>query len=137
MNLLPITSMIAAIMAIVMLPLTIQISMRRMELGKAMGDIGGVPFGDANDPLLRRRVGAFSNFMEYVPMCLLMLALMEYNSASQILTWSTGGLLVLGRVVHALSTLYTNNPLPKAIGMFMTYAAFILTALWLINRSWT
>ncbi|MFV2056066.1 MAG: MAPEG family protein [Thiohalomonadales bacterium] len=136
MNLLPVTSTIAAILAIIMLPLTIQITLRRMELGKAMGDIGGVAFGDGNDELLRRRVCAFSNFMEYAPMCLLLLALIEYNGASPMLTWSIGGLLFVGRIIHALSVLYTRNPLPKAIGMFLTYAAFILPALWLIGNNW-
>lgn len=136
MSLLPVTSTTAAILAIVMLPLTLQISMRRVALGKAMGDIGGVAFGDGKDETLRCRITAFGNFMEYVPMCLIMLALMEYAGASSVTAWGVGGLLISGRVTHALSVLYTRNPAPKAIGMLMTYAAFIIPAMWLLDYNW-
>lgn len=136
MNLLPITSTIAAILAIVMLPLTVQVTMQRVALGKAMGDIAGVAFGDGNDKVLRRRIDAFGNFMEYVPMCLIMLALIENGGASPNIVWGVGGMLVLGRSIHALSILYVKNPAPKAIGMFMTYSAFIVPAIWLIGNAW-
>lgn len=53
---LPITSTIAACLAIIMFPLTLQISMRRKS-------IGNVVFGDGNDDVLRRRIRAFGNFI--------------------------------------------------------------------------
>ncbi|MDH5325492.1 MAG: MAPEG family protein [Gammaproteobacteria bacterium] len=132
MNSLTVTSTVASFLAIIMLPLTMQVTLRRIELGKAMGDIGGVAFGDGNDEILKRRRVAFGNFVEYVPMCVVMLALMEYHNASISLTWAVGSLLIAGRCIHALSVLYTSNPAPKAIGMFMTYAAFVVPAIWLL-----
>ena len=132
MNELTVTTTVAAILALFMLPLTMQVTLRRIDLGKAMGDVGGVAFGDGNDELLKRRRVAFSNFVEYVPMCLLMLALMEYNNASNLLNWTVGALLLASRPIHALSVLYTRNPLPKAIGMLMTYGAFVIPAIWLL-----
>lgn len=68
-------------------------------------------------------------------MCLIMLALIENGGASSGIVWFVGGLLVLGRVTHALSILYVKNPAPKAIGMFMTYSAFVIPAVWIISNS--
>lgn len=62
------------VLAILMLPLTMLVSVRRAVLGKAAGEIARYTFGDGNDDLLRRRVRAFGNFAEYTPMCSIMLA---------------------------------------------------------------
>ncbi|MDH5180499.1 MAG: MAPEG family protein [Gammaproteobacteria bacterium] len=132
MNTLTVTTTVASILAIIMLPLTMQVTMRRIALGKAMGDIGGVAFGDGDDEVLKRRRVAFGNFVEYVPICLVMLGLLEYHNASNTLVWTVGGLLIASRCTHALSVLFTNNPAPKAAGMFMTYGAFIVPAIWLL-----
>jgi uncharacterized protein len=127
-----VTSIIASILAILMLPLTLQISIRRAALGKAANDLTAVVFGDGGDEKLRRRIRALGNFIEYVPMCLIMLALIESSGAGETLLWSVGGLLVCGRVLHALGMLYINNPAPRGIAMFMTYASFIVPAIWLL-----
>ena len=127
-----VTSIIASILAILMFPLTLQISIRRAALGKAANDLTAVVFGDGGDEKLRRRIRALGNFIEYVPMCLIMLALMESSGASRNLLWSVGGLLVFGRFLHALCMLYMNNPATRGIAMFMTYASFIVPAIWII-----
>ena len=133
---LPITSTIAAIMAIVMLPLTLQVSMRRAALGKAIGKLNGVTFGDGDDEVLRRRIRAFANFIEYTPMCLVMLALTENGDASPTFVWTIGSLLLLGRGLHALGMLYSDTPVPRGIAMFMTYGAFFVPAIWLLSNVW-
>lgn len=133
---LPITATIAACLALIMFPLTLQVSMRRAALGKAMGKLNGVAFGDGDDDVLRRRIRAFGNFTEYAPMCLLMLALTENAGASPTFIWTIGGLLLFGRALHALGMLYTNSPVPRAIAMFMTYAAFLVPAFWLLSVVW-
>lgn len=132
---LPVTSLVAAVLAILMLPLTMQVSLRRASLGKAMGDLAGVAFGDADDDLLKRRIRAFGNFVEYTPMCLLMVALMEGGGAETFWVWIAGGSLVLGRVIHALGMLYSSVPAPRAVGMFLTYIAFVGPAAWLISQA--
>ncbi len=133
---LPITSTIAAIMAIVMLPLTLQVSMRRTALGKAIGKLNGVTFGDGDDEVLRRRIRAFGNFIEYTPMCLVMLALTENGDASPTFVWTIGSLLLLGRGFHALGMLYSDTPVPRGIAMVMTYGAFFVPAIWLLSNVW-
>lgn len=125
MILLPITSTIAALLAILMLPLTLQVSMLRKSLGN-------VVFGDADNDVLRRRIRAFGNFVEYTPLCLLLLALVELQGASAFFAWSVGALLLAGRIIHALGMLYADTPAPRGVAMFMTYAAFLLPACWML-----
>ena len=129
---LPVTSTVAAVLALVMFPLTLQVSMRRAALGKAQGSLTAVVFGDGGDEVLRRRSRAFGNFVEYVPTCLVMLALAEVAGATPALLWTLGALLVGGRVLHALGMLYADSPAPRGVAMFMTYAAFLVPAGWLL-----
>lgn len=129
---LEITPVIASILAIIMFPLTFQVSVRRAALGKAANDLTAVVFGDGNDETLRRRNRAFGNFIEYVPMCLIMLALIEIAGANEIFLWLVGSLLVVGRIIHALGMLYVSHPAPRGIAMLMTYASFLIPAIWLL-----
>ena len=57
---LPITALPAGVFALLMVPLSLQVSMRRAQLG-------GMAFGDGGDDVLRRRIRAHGNFIEYVP----------------------------------------------------------------------
>ena len=122
---LPVTSIVAATLAIVMFPLALQISMRRLALG-------GVVFGDADDDALRRRIRAFGNFVEYVPICLVLLVLMEAQGAPSLWLWIAGVLLLAGRFLHALGMLFANSPAPRGVAMMMTYGAFLVPAAWLL-----
>jgi uncharacterized protein len=124
---LPITSITAASLAIIMLPLTLQVSLRRLA-------IGSVVFGDGGDDVLRRRIRAFGNFIEYAPICLILLALLEAQGAGTTWLWTTAALLVAGRVVHGLGMLFAQSPAPRGVAMLMTYGAFLTPAVWLLAR---
>jgi uncharacterized protein len=129
---LPITSITAALLAIIMLPLTVQVSAKRLALGKAAGDVNAVLYGDGGDAVLLRRIRAFGTFIEYVPFCLIMLALTEGAGASSVLVWAIGGTLLVSRIVHALAILYTKHPAPRRTAMFMTYASILVPSVWLL-----
>src|SRR5690606_15202022 len=72
-SMLPITSVVAATAAIALIPLSISVSFQRMKTGV------GVGFGD--DETLMRRIRAQGNFVEYVPLALIVLGLAEYRGA--------------------------------------------------------
>ena len=130
---LPITSTIAATLAMLMFILTLLISMRRVSLGKAEGDIAKYPIDDGDDENLKRRIGAFTNFIEYVPVALIMLALIELQGATSTLVWWLGCTFIIGRILHAIGML--TNPhfaLPRIVGMFATYAVLLIPAGWLV-----
>lgn len=124
---LPITSITAASLAIIMLPLTLQVSLRRLA-------IGSVVFGDGGDDVLRRRIRAFGNFIEYAPICLILLALLEAQGAGTAWLWTTAALLIAGRVIHGLGMLFAQSPAPRGLAMLMTYGAFLTPAVWLLTR---
>jgi len=132
---LPITSLIAALLALLMLPLTLQISLRRAALGKSRGDLLAVVFGDGDDLILRRRIRALGNFIEYTPLCLILVALCELagTAANQVLVM--GVLLVASRYIHAIGMLWGLHPL-RGLAMMMTYALLVFSAYCLLQAHW-
>ncbi|MCE2927686.1 MAG: MAPEG family protein [Rickettsiales bacterium] len=52
---------------------------------------------------MMRRIRAHANFVEYVPLVLVLMALNELNGASRELLAVFGAALVLGRIFHAYS----------------------------------
>lgn len=130
---LPVTSTIAAILALVMIPLSIQVSARRAITGMRAGAPNSVVFGDGGNEILRNAIRAFGNFTEYVPMVLLMLALAEAQGAPPTLIAWVGGIFAAGRVLHAAAmTWLPMNPAPRGLAMFATYAALGVPAVWLL-----
>jgi uncharacterized membrane protein YecN with MAPEG domain len=90
-----ITLLYAGLLGALMAVLSIRVPMRRRALE--------VPFGDGGDEALATRIRAFGNFTEYVPMILLLLALLEMQGAPPALLHGLGVPLVGARVLHALS----------------------------------
>jgi uncharacterized membrane protein YecN with MAPEG domain len=133
---LPFTSVTTALLALLMLPLTLSVSMRRLALGREKGDVTAFVFGDGNDLTLKRRTRAFGNLIEYVPTCVVLLFLTEVGGASTTLLWVNSTLLVAGRVLHALGMLYVNSPAPRGLAMLMTYVTLLGPACWLLSRLW-
>jgi uncharacterized protein len=123
---LPITSVIAGIFALLMVPLSLQISMRRTKVK--------VAYGDADDRDLRRKIRAHGNFIEYAPTALIVLALVEMAGTSSLFVWCLGGLFVLGRVLHAIGMLYTSTPTLQTLAMIMNHTAFLTSGIWLLYR---
>lgn len=135
MDFLPITSIISATLALIMFVLTLMVSMRRINLGKAEGDIAKYPIADGNNESLKRHIATFRNFTEYVPMSIIMLALIESNGASSTLVWSLGITFIVGRLLHVMGMLINPHfPLPRIIGMFATYAILLVPATWLFSH---
>jgi uncharacterized membrane protein YecN with MAPEG domain len=127
--LLPITSIVAAILAILLFVLTLLVSLRRAALGKSAGDIAKYVFGDGDDEILRRRGRAFGNLIEYAPICVIMIALLEGQGASATLLLWLGGAFIIGRIVHAISMLFIpRNPLPRGLAMMTTYLVLLISA---------
>lgn len=60
----------------------------------------GIGTGSVN--ALERAIRAQANFSEYVPLALLLLALLEMTSAPALLIHALGVALILGRVLHAI-----------------------------------
>jgi uncharacterized membrane protein YecN with MAPEG domain len=60
-----------------------------------------VGLGDGGDKVLSRRIRVQANFVEYVPLALLLLALLELSGLQAYAVWLLGGVLLLARLLHA------------------------------------
>lgn len=61
-----------------------------------------VGVGDGGDADLARAIRAHANFIEYVPLALLLLGLLELCAAPAMLVCIFGTVLLVGRVLHAI-----------------------------------
>lgn len=120
MTVLPITSFFVAVFAVALFALSILVTLRR---GKA-----GVLVGDGTDEVLRQRIRAQGNFIEYVPLAVIALGLVEAHAAPPWMVMAIGGTLVGGRLLHAIGMLRSSRPL-RGIGMIFTYLALVSAAL--------
>jgi uncharacterized protein len=81
----------------------------------------------ANDGVLQRKVRAYGNFTEYVPLGLLFLISLELMKSPTWLLYLLGSALTIGRVAHAWGLIKTYGPSPsRAIGFFLTWFVYIL-----------
>lgn len=89
-----------------------------------------IGLGDDGNKGLMKRMRAQSNFVETVPLALIMLILIELNNQSSILVHVLGILLLAGRIMHAIG--FSAHP-PKmrlrVLGMTLTLTS-ILIATW-------
>ena len=77
--------------------------------------------------LLERRIRAQGNFIEYVPLAVILCGLAEYRGAGSAWVWTIAGLLILGRAAHAAGMLSGVLPL-RALGMLGTYGSLLIGA---------
>ena len=122
---LPVTSVFAALFAIALVALSARVTLRRIRVGAAIGD--------AADDVLRRRIRAQGNFIEYVPLGLICLMLMEAGGAPAWLIWTLGSALAAGRALHAAGMLGGSTPL-RVAGMVLTYLMLLTAAVRLAVR---
>ena len=82
-----------------------------------------------DDGILQRKVRAFGNFMEYVPLALLLIILLELIGSPAWLLWLLGILLTIARIAHAWGVIKTYGPSPsRAVGFFLTGLVYLLGA---------
>jgi len=125
---LPITSLLAGLFALLMVPLSLQVSMRRIKLA-------GAPAGGAKDEILRRRIRAHGNFIEYAPTALIAVGLVELGGGATFLVAGLALAFFASRALHAIGMLYTSTPALRACGMLIQHAAFLAAGAWLLYRA--
>ncbi|ACK66886.1 conserved hypothetical protein [Rippkaea orientalis PCC 8801] len=83
----------------------------------------------SDDGVLQRKVRAFGNFMEYVPLALLFILTLEFMNSQVWLLWLLGSALTVGRVAHGWGVIKTYGPSPgRAIGFFLTWFVYLVGA---------
>lgn len=117
---LPITSTLAVLAALGLVALSLPITAHRFR--------AKISLGDGRDPLLQARIRAHANFVEYVPLALIVIGLAEASAAPAWLLWTSGGMLVTGRVGHVIGMFGRPPNLPRVAGMLLTWGGLALAA---------
>lgn len=123
--LLPITLTLAAACALINLWLAIRCARIRLA-GKAL-------HGDGGDPLLARRMRAHANFIEYTPIILILIALVELAIGSPLWLWIAALVYVTARIAHGFGMDADHPTIWRAGGALLTWvltAGLALTALY-------
>lgn len=123
-----ISTIYVAILGLLFVPFTLHVGLYRVK--------HKILLLDGGDQELARRIRAQGNFIETVPLALILIVLMELNGASAVWLHCLGIALVVCRVMHYL-TIATNpgNTLPRAVGMTGTLAVYLVAACWLLVAS--
>lgn len=120
------TLMIAVALAVVNLWLSIRTGQARRA--------AKVSVGDGGNPLLVARMRAHANFIEYVPMALILMALIEASGGNRDLLWLFGIVLVIGRILHPFG-MERPSPNPfRVTGILLTYLVTVALIAWGIMR---
>jgi hypothetical protein len=92
-----------------------------------------VELGDADIPELTRAIRAFGNATEYVPAGLAAILALAMAGASPAAVHTVGLTLMAGRLTHAIGLSRSGAAsLPRAIGVIVTWVAYIVAGVALI-----
>jgi uncharacterized membrane protein YecN with MAPEG domain len=89
----PVTTIYAALLGLLMVYLSDQVSRQRKQLG--------ISLGHGDESRLERAVRAHGNFIEYTPMGLILLLLLESEVTYLWMLHLFGAMLLAGRLLHA------------------------------------
>ncbi len=92
--------------------------------------------GTGSEAQLEKSVRMHGNFSEYVPLIMLMMALLEFNKASDTIIHGCGATLLLGRLIHAYGISIKKVPNSyRTIGMIMTFTCMLGASIHLITMA--
>lgn len=124
---LPVTALFVGVFALLQVPVTIAVGLRRARTN--------IHFFDGGDVRLLRLMRAHGNFTETVPMTLLATAAAELQGAPTWLIVTGGCALLLGRAMHYATILGSGFGPGRAAGMVLTLLTMATFGLYAITRS--
>lgn len=126
---LPITALYGGILGLLALILSIRITVMRARTKIVLQDGGNQDMVAA--------VRCFGNFAEYVPLALILIAVLEINGASATTLHALGAALVAGRVIHPFG-LDANKPITigRVVGQSLTWGVVLAASARLLAMVW-
>ena len=113
-----------AISGLLFIPFTVRVGAYRAK--------SKIFIGTGDDPELLRRMRGQANFVETVPIALLLLLSMELLGAAPTLLHILGSALVIGRIAHYLGLTQLGPALFRVIGMVATLISIVVSAGWIL-----
>jgi len=122
MHILPVYAALLTLLFVFLSIRTIK-ARRRAQVGLGTGD----------HPDLSRAVRVHANFAEYAPLGLLLIYLVEVQSAASWFVHVLGMLLLVGRLLHAYGVSQSRENFKfRVSGMVMTFSSLLLSAFFLL-----
>lgn len=98
--------------------------------------VAKVSLGDGDNPTLRKAIAVHSNFSQYVPLALLLIAFVELSHASATITHGLCACLLVGRVAHAYGLAQPVQIMKlRQIGVLLTFGVIVIAALYLLGNA--
>ena len=88
--------------------------------------------GDGGNSDLLRMIRCQANFVETVPLAVVLLVVMELTGAGDTWLHALGATLVLGRLAHFLGLSGLGPWLARPIGMIATFTVYLVSSLWIL-----
>ena len=114
----------AAVLGLFFVPITLRVGLYRVN--------NKIDLGDGGDKKLLRIMRAQANFIETVPLLVILLVLMELAGASSTWLHTVGGLLVGGRFLHYIGLSGMGPFVGRPIGIFATLISYLAASGWLL-----
>lgn len=90
----------------------------------------GISIGDGGDRELLLRMRRHANFVENVPLALILFALLEMQGVSATAVHALGATLVIGRVLHALGFNEDIRNIARGIGAGLSTLSIVVASVW-------
>ncbi|MEI6066475.1 MAG: MAPEG family protein [Methylococcaceae bacterium] len=117
-----ITSIYASLSVLLIVRLTLSVIKLRRK--------NRISIGDGGNEELQLAIRTHSNALEYIPITLLLLLMLELNGAPKILIHILGSTLIIGRIIHAIG--FPAKDLQKRV-LGMQITIYLLIALAILN----
>lgn len=118
------TALTASVFGLVYFVLTMRVGLARRE--------SGVTLGDGGNAALQRQVRVHANFAEFVPICLILLGLIESLGADMLLVMSVALVFLAARILHAVGLSRDSGAtFGRIMGAFGTIFVLAGSSIWL------
>jgi uncharacterized membrane protein YecN with MAPEG domain len=115
------TILYAGLLGLIMLALAINVSRVRTALG--------IQLGDGGNPRMLQAIRMHASFCEYVPLCLILILLIELARGPRPLVHALGIVLVVARLLHAWGISQSpGRSFGRAAGAGLTYLVLAVAA---------
>lgn len=118
----PLTAAYAAVLALIVVVLGINVTVHRVKLGVSLGDGGQAQ--------MLRMIRIHGNAAEYVPLALVLMLIYELNGGLPIVLHAAGIALIAGRLLQSWGMWAVDAPnLGRGSGQSLTWAAIAALAI--------
>ena len=117
-----ITSLYAGLLGLLAIGLGATAGIKRAQLG--------ISIGDGGDQELLRRMRRHANFVENVPLALLLIALLEMRGVNATAIHALGGAFLLGRIAHMSGFGDNVNNSFRGLGAGLSSLSIVVASVW-------